>query len=489
MFSFLRSKMKVVFIIVAVAFLITIFAFWGMDMDSSQFERNVAFSVNGQDVSIKTYEDAVSRYLQQASGQEISEETRRSIRKQAADDLIGQKLLEDYANKMGLEITKEELKGHGRMEFPSEEVYQQYLRQAPAAWWQGFEEATSRRIKVSRARQPMLDAVWVSDSEWTKIVGDLYWEADVSQILIRPEKDVPDGDVKRYYESHRHMILDPTQVRARQILLKIDKDATDTQVKDVTERGKKVFELAKAGKDFAALARKFSEAPDADDGGDMGYFKPGDMLKEVDDVVFNLQPGQISDPVRTEFGLHIFKSEDRIPAKIKPLTPELVDELRPNAINDTHWAMAKKRAEKILEEVKAAPLDFEAKARVYSDAPSAKNGGRLGWMPRVLFPTGYENEALLNEVTSGSAIERDIGRAAFQTPARTVAPELVRTQFGWHILKVHAQRPISGTPPTDTDKAIVRYTYQRLLSEENLVNWVNQQRKIADIDFKIDIQN
>ncbi len=490
MFTALRAKAKIFFWIVIAAFLITIFLFWGMDVDSSKTRGTVAFSVNGEDISIRTYEDAVSRYLQQYSSQDISDDFRRQLRKQASDDLIDAEILKQTSEKMGIYVTKEQIKGQAVEEFPNPDLYRRYLYQAPAAWWQNLEESIDRRIKISRARWPLLDAVYVSDSEWAKIVSDLYWEADLSHMLFRPVSEVTDSDVREYYDAHRYKILEPTKVRTREILFKLAEDATDTEVLEVTARAQKVFELARAGKDFKALAGKFSEAPDAEDGGDMGFYAPGDMKEEIEKVAFGTWDiGQINDTfVRSEFGLHILKLEARIPATIKPWSEKLADEIRSNAVTDTHWEKAKARAQRVLEIVKKFPEQFAVLASTQSQAPSAKKGGRVGWVPRLVFPSNYERENLIGEVTQGSVIEHAIGRAAFETPIGSIAPDPVRSSFGWHILKVNDRRPMSTATPTDTDVTTIREAYRRLMSDETLGLWLKEQKKKAKIEFKIDIE-
>ena len=492
MFRYLRTKLKkIVFWAVITAFLVTIFLFWGMDYDTTQMTGTAAFIVDGTEIDIRTYEDVVSRYISAYRGQEITEQLRRDIRKQAAEDLINQELLKQSSEKMGLYVTKEELKGHVRSEFPNDDVYRSYLVRAPAAWWQMIEESTDKRIKVSRARFPLLDATWVSDAEWRKIVSDLYWEVDLSQILIAPVKEVTDTDVIDFYNANRHRILEPTKIRARQILFKVAQDAPDTEVTRVTESIQKVLELARAGKDFAALAKKYSHAPDAEDGGDMGYFQPGEMLADVENIVFNLDKGQVSDIVRTEYGIHFFKVEDKIPTTIKPLTQELIEDLRSSVITDTHWADARKRADRILETLNSFPDQFEILAKLHSDAPARSKGGRVGIMPRLIFPNGFDAAHLLGEVSYGTAVEREVSRAAFDIPVGGISTGPVRSNIGWHILKIHSRRPMSEseTPPSDTDAAVVRATYQRLLSEQTLSQWLQERRRAVKIEYKIDVDD
>jgi peptidyl-prolyl cis-trans isomerase C len=72
-----------------------------------------------------------------------------------------------------------------------------------------------------------------------------------------------------------------------------------------------VMRELKQGKDFSELARKFSSCPSGKNGGDLGYFSRGQMVKEFEDVAFALKPGEIKGPVRTQFGYHIIKLLER----------------------------------------------------------------------------------------------------------------------------------------------------------------------------------
>jgi len=132
---------------------------------------------------------------------------------------------------------------------------------------------------------------------------------------LRAKVNPSPAEIDRTYNNNIDQYTTPEQVRASHILLKTEgKD--DAAVKAKAEE---VLKQARAGADFAELAKKYSEdEASAKQGGDLDYFGKGRMVPEFDQVVFSMEPGKISDPVKTQYGYHIIKLVDKKPATTRP---------------------------------------------------------------------------------------------------------------------------------------------------------------------------
>ena len=112
-------------------------------------------------------------------------------------------------------------------------------------------------------------------------------------------KVITDEALQQVYNEQVKPMGATEEVRARHILVPTEEEA------------RKIAEELKAGADFAELAKKYSKDPGASDGGDLGYFTKDQMVPEFANVAFQMYPGQTSNPVKTQFGWHIIKLEDR----------------------------------------------------------------------------------------------------------------------------------------------------------------------------------
>jgi len=122
-------------------------------------------------------------------------------------------------------------------------------------------------------------------------------------------------EVHAFYTENPDKFRLPELVRARHILLKLGPGAEAAAQQAVREKLAGILAQARNGDDFAALASRYSEDTSATEGGDLGFFARGQMVKPFEDAAFGLRPGEISEPVTTPFGLHLIKVEERQPAR------------------------------------------------------------------------------------------------------------------------------------------------------------------------------
>ncbi len=184
---------------------------------------------------------------------------------------------------------------------------------------------------------------------------------------IEPKtKKVNEAEIKKYYAEHKDEFAEPEMVKARHILVRV-KDSKDQ--KSWKAARKKLLEIKKKidkGADFAEMAKQFSEDPGSKDrGGDLGYFPKGRMVKSFETAAFSLKKGEVSDLVKTPFGYHLIKVEDRKPGSTKSLDQvrrqieeKLVKEKQREAVESMIAALKKKYSvkmnTKLLEESSSA---------------------------------------------------------------------------------------------------------------------------------------
>ncbi len=131
--------------------------------------------------------------------------------------------------------------------------------------------------------------------------------------------NVPDADVRAHYDANPQAYRQQEQVKARHILFMTREGGPEADQRAHARADSLLAAIRKDGGDFAELAKRFSQEPGAaTGGGDLGWFGRGRMVKEFEDAVFALQPGQVSAVVHTQFGYHIIKVEDRKAPGMKP---------------------------------------------------------------------------------------------------------------------------------------------------------------------------
>ena len=255
----------------------------------------------------------------------------------------------------------------------------------------------------------------------------------IDQEALRAKVTVTGQQIERSYNDNIQQYSTPEQVRASHILIKTTGKAEDDEA--AKKKAEELLAKAKAGADFADLAKKNSQDEgSAAKGGDLDFFPRGQMVAEFDKVAFTLPPGQISDLVKSQFGYHIIKVTDKRPATTKTLA-----EVRTQIEDQLKYEQAQSAAQKLADEVSAEikkPADFEKVARA-----RGLQSGETG-----LF--------LQDEPIAGIGMAPAVGQAAFSMKEGEVS-EPIRTPQGFAFITVTGRQD-AYVPKIDEVKAKVR---------------------------------
>ena len=226
-------------------------------------EKGIVAWVNGESITLGEFNKALLPYS--PSREEIP-----ALKRRVLDQLIEKRLKLQDARRLGLTVTDEEL---------------------------------NQRIRETMGSYPKSEFVTFLAKEKTtfekwkeKIREDILIEKLITSQVYLPIK-VSEKEITAYYQGHQDQFREPKKFRIRQILVENQAEAEE------------ILNSLRKGEGFEELARKRSLSPDKEWGGDMGYFSKEEMLAEWEEAVGKLSPGEVSYPVESPYGWHIFKLE------------------------------------------------------------------------------------------------------------------------------------------------------------------------------------
>ena len=217
----------------------------------------------------------------------------------------------------------------------------------------------AQTIEQQAGGREALDASLAQMGSNYEQVTEMMREMDLVRSLIEqkisPSVQVSDEDVASFYAENPEMFKNDAQVHARHIIFAAREDADAETVATAGANAEKARERAVAGEDFAGLAREVSEGPSAATGGDLGFFTREQMVPAFADAAFALEPGQISGVVRSPFGFHVIKVEEKRPAGTLPLD-EVSDDLRSMLVQQKTGEEVGKMVEALADTATITPL-------------------------------------------------------------------------------------------------------------------------------------
>lgn len=162
--------------------------------------------------------------------------------------------------------------------------------------------------------------------------------------------NVTEEDMQLYYKTHQDEFKTPEMVKARHILIRVNKESSEDEKNKAREKAEDILKRIKTGEDFAKLASEFSDDPGSKNkGGDLGFFPKGRMVPDFEKVAFSLKPGEVSDIVETTFGFHIIKVEERKDSVLEPYE-KIKDKVKERVFNDFRKARVDEFVEKAMKD-------------------------------------------------------------------------------------------------------------------------------------------
>ncbi len=361
------------------------------------------------------------------------------IRQQVLERLVLQEIQVQRATRLGVQVSDEMLNEAlrdvaKRNNIPFEQMplalEQQGLDYA------GYREEMRREIMLTLLRQrDVYPRIYVSPRELDQAL-----ERDAGQADTNTEYDV----------SH--------------ILLSLPETATVEEMAKVEGLARDIRRRALAGEDFGQLAIAYSKAQSALERGKLGWRHMNQLPQFIGDLVANMKPGDVSEPVRTPTGFHVVRLDDTRGSDSGPVMVEQIHSrhilMRPNEVQDD--ATTRQRLSALRDRILAGE-DFGALASVTSEDPgSASRGGDLGWNSPGTFDPEFEN------VLAGLK-ENEIS-------------EPFRSQYGWHIVQLLGRRTHDQSDELRRQRVLTALRESKVDEETEL--WLRRLRDEAYVEIR-----
>jgi peptidyl-prolyl cis-trans isomerase D len=487
-----RRSLQVGLLLVVVAFVASLFIFGATGPGGGA--RDSVASVNGVEISVDRYQrryqeylDAYSRSLRERLSPEMAE--RLGLSRQVVDDLVQEELILQRAQADGLAVDDEELNAqiqalpafHEGARFTLRryaDVVRRLGYTTPA-----FESEMRRRLTRGKVEQLVRAGVKVSDAEveqaWAQAREQVrvawglvelaplmaaitptddqleaYLTAHpdefrlperrrVQYVSIDPKtfrRPVAATEVETYYRQHPAEFEQPRRVRVAHILVSIPETGGSEAEDRARAKAAEAIRRAKAGEDFAKLARELSEDRDsAARGGDLGFVGKGEVTPALEQALVALKPGAVgAEPVRSPLGYHALKALE-VQAGGKKTLKEVAGQIRERLATEAADRAARTRAEEVRATLLGAP-DFLAGAR------------GLGLVP-------VETTIARRERVPGLPAD-PLETATFES-ARGGVPSPVRTPAGFVVLKHVDELPATVPPLAEVRDRVVAAVKRR----------------------------
>ena len=256
-------------------------------ISAAELIDGIAAVVNGELITTYDVEKEAALIVKNAGKKPGPTLEQAQVRSAALNQLIDKKLIDQKIKELAIKVTDEELR-------------------------QAIEDVKKQNNLTQEALIAALSAQGLTFDQYKTQLKEQVERLRLMSQEVQSKLQVGETEMKEYYDANYKRYSEET-FQARHIFFMISQKAPENDVKRITATAASVLQEIRTGKNFAELAKKYSDDKStARDGGDLGTFKKGDMLPDIENVLESMKPGEVSELVKTPAGLHIIKLEQKI---------------------------------------------------------------------------------------------------------------------------------------------------------------------------------
>jgi peptidyl-prolyl cis-trans isomerase SurA len=400
----------------------------------------IAAVVNDGVVLVSQLDEQTDEVIERLRQQNTELPARNVLRRQILERLVIEEIQVQRADRLGIQVSDEMVNGAVADVAERNKIRFDELPQALATQgidYRDFRDEIRRQMTVQLLRQrDVIGRINVSPRE-------------LEQFMAR-QKNAPDQNAE-YNVSH--------------ILVSVPVTASPEQIESREARAREVYEKAKAGEPFAQLAVAYSESSTNIEGGSLGWRRGPQLPSIVAEQVAKMKPGEISEPIRTPSGFHLFRLNEIRGGVQQSVVAQVHARhilLRTNELEDDQTVQTKLK--NIRERVLNAGEDFGAIAAVTSQDPSsAADGGDLGWTGPGTFVPEFEKQ--------------------LETLSENQITEPFKSKYGWHIVQLLGRRMHDATDDVRRNTAFAELREAK--AEEETELWLRRLRDEAFVEYRM----
>ncbi|MDH4222439.1 MAG: peptidylprolyl isomerase [candidate division Zixibacteria bacterium] len=440
MMKSMRKMTRSILWIVIAAFVGTIVFAWGMQFTGRKSTEGLIAVINGEKIPVQNFQYLYEVKLKEAEkGEEgITDDFTKNLREQVWSDMVDQTLITQEIKKRDITVTDKELYEFMKR-FPPKEImqsevfltngkfdYNKYIQALsdPRIPWGQVEGYVRSQLLVAKLQENIIGAVRIHDQEvYSKYVEDTQ-KARVNYTLI-PIEEFPAGEIEitqeemqNYYKDNK----DKFNMVERAIIkfIEFPKSPSKEDEEKLRARMLEIREEILNGADFGEMAEEYSQDQASNKkGGDLGWVKEGSMRNPFNEVAFALKPGEVSEPVRSEYSLHLIKVLEKRKSKG-------VEEARLS-----HLSMKIELSDETLSQLKEQIESFVQKARKAGLDKAAEEEKLTVKESDVFVKGGFIPNLGMSEEVSQFAFENKAGKIS----------EPIDARLFFYVVQVKERRP------------------------------------------------